>query len=48
MDRIVRIRLDEPVKDRAEGIERLQDLIITNLDAARPEIREYFGMPPLP
>jgi len=40
--------LDEPVKDRAEGIERLQDLIIANLDAARPEIREHFGMPPLP
>jgi hypothetical protein len=40
--------LDEPVQDRAEGIARLQDLIIANLDAARPEIRERLGMPPLP
>jgi hypothetical protein len=40
--------LDEPVNDRAEGIDRLQDLIIANVDAARPEIRKHFGMPPLP
>ncbi|HVS24250.1 MAG TPA: hypothetical protein VMU03_11040 [Gammaproteobacteria bacterium] len=40
--------LDEPVKDRAEGIARLQDLIVKNVDAARPAIRNYFGMPPLP
>jgi hypothetical protein len=40
--------LDEPVKDRAEGIARLQDLIVANVDAARPAIRKYFGMPPLP
>jgi hypothetical protein len=40
--------LDEPVKNRAEGIERLQDLIVANLDAAGPEIREHFGVPPLP
>jgi hypothetical protein len=40
--------LDEPVKDRAEGIARLQDLIVANVDAARPAIRNYFGMPPLP
>jgi len=40
--------LDEPVKDRAEGIARLQDLIVANVDAARPAIRQYFGMPPLP
>ena len=40
--------LDEPVKDRAEGIARLEDLIVANVDAARPAIRKYFGMPPLP
>ena len=40
--------LDEPVKDRAEGIDRLEDLIAKNIDAARPAIRKYFGMPPLP
>jgi hypothetical protein len=40
--------LDEPVKDRAEGIARLQDLIVANVDAARPAMRAYFGMPPLP
>jgi len=40
--------LDEPVKDRDEGIARLQDLIVANVDAARPAIRNYFGMPPLP
>jgi hypothetical protein len=40
--------LDEPVKDRTEGIARLQDLIVANVDAARPAIRQYFGMPPLP
>jgi hypothetical protein len=40
--------LDEPVQDRAEGIDRIQDLIIANLDAARPAIRKHLGMPPLP
>ena len=40
--------LDEPVTDRAEGIARLQDLIVKNVDAARPALREYLGMPPLP
>jgi hypothetical protein len=40
--------LDEPVKDRAEGIARLQDLILANLDEARPAIRKHLGMPPLP
>jgi hypothetical protein len=40
--------LDEPVKNRDEGIARLQDLIVANVDAARPAIRNYFGMPPLP
>jgi hypothetical protein len=40
--------LDEPVKDRAEGIARLEDLIVANVDAARPAIRKHYGLPPLP
>jgi hypothetical protein len=40
--------LDEPVTDRVEGIERLQDLIVANVDKNRPEIRRYLGLPPLP
>jgi hypothetical protein len=40
--------LDEPVKDRDEGIARLQDLIVANVDAARPAIRKHYGLPPLP
>ena len=39
--------LDEPVKDRTEGIARLQDLIVANVDAARPAIRKHYGLPPL-
>jgi hypothetical protein len=39
--------LDQPVKDRAEGIARLQDLIVANVDAARPAIRKHYGLPPL-
>lgn len=39
--------LDEPVKDRAEGIARLQDLIVANVDKARPAIRKHYGLPPL-
>jgi hypothetical protein len=39
--------LDEPVKDRDEGIARLQDLIVANVDAARPAIRKHYGLPPL-
>lgn len=40
--------LDEPVTDRAEGLERLQDLIVANVDKNRPELRRYLGLPPLP
>lgn len=40
--------LDEPVKDRTEGIARLEDLIVANVDAARPAIRKHYGLPPLP
>jgi len=40
--------LDEPVTDRAEGIKRLQALIVQNVDAVRPAIRQRLGLPPLP
>ena len=40
--------LDEPVTDRAEGIKRLQGLILTNVDSVRPSIRRHLGLPPLP
>lgn len=39
--------LDEPVTDRAEGIRRLQTLILQNVDAVRPAIRRHLGLPPL-
>lgn len=39
--------LDEEVESRAQGIERLQDLIVANVDAARPELRRQLGLPPL-
>ena len=40
--------LDEPVTDRADGIKRLQGLILANVDAVRPSIRRHLGLPPLP
>jgi hypothetical protein len=40
--------LDQPVETQEEGIEKLQDLIVANMNKARPAIREYLGMPPLP
>jgi len=36
--------LDEPVQERAEGAARLQDLVIGNVDAARPDIRRYYRL----
>jgi len=42
------IWLDEPVQDRAEGISRLQDLTLDNIDAARPAIRRYYRLAPIP
>jgi hypothetical protein len=39
--------LDEDVDGQEEGIERLQDLIVRNVDAVRPAIREHLGLPPL-
>lgn len=40
--------LDEPVETREEGIRRLEDLILANIDSVRPAIREHYGLPPLP
>lgn len=40
--------LDEEVESREQGIERLQELIATNVDAVRPAIRMRLGLPPLP
>jgi hypothetical protein len=39
--------LDEPVENQNEGIERLQELILYNVNAVRPAIRRHFGLPPL-
>lgn len=39
--------LEEGVETREEGIERLQDLIVANVDNVRPAIREHLGLPPL-
>ena len=39
--------LDEPVEDRAEAVTRLQDLVIANIDAARPGIRKFYRLPPV-
>ena len=39
--------LDEPVSDRAEASTRLQDLVIANVDAARPAIRRHYRLAPL-
>ena len=40
--------LDEAVESREQGIERLQDLIVRNLDEARPLLRQRLSLPPLP
>jgi hypothetical protein len=39
--------LDEPVQDRVEAIARLQDLVLANIDAARPAIRRYYRLAPV-
>ncbi len=39
--------LDEPNPSREQGIERLQNLIVANVNAVRPAIREHLGLPPL-
>lgn len=40
--------LDKPVETQEEGIAKLQDLIVANMNKARPAIREYLRMPSLP
>lgn len=40
--------LDEPVTNRAEGIARLQALVLQNVNGVRPAIRRHLGLPPLP
>ena len=40
--------LDEPVQDRAEGVARIQDLVLDNIDAARPGIRRHYRLAPVP
>jgi hypothetical protein len=39
--------LDEEVDSREQGLERLRDLVLANVDAVRPAIREHLGLPPL-
>lgn len=39
--------LDDPVENQAQGIDRLQDLVLANVDAIRPALRERLGLPPL-
>ena len=40
--------LDEQVENQDQGIDRLQDLVLANVDGVRPAIREHLGLPPLP
>ena len=40
--------LDEEVESRAEGVERLLNLVLYNVDSVRPAIRRHLGLPPLP
>jgi len=39
--------LDEPYPTREEGVERLQNLIVANVNGVRPAIRQHLGLPPL-
>jgi hypothetical protein len=39
--------LDEEVENREQGLERLRALVLGNVDAVRPAIREHLGLPPL-
>jgi hypothetical protein len=39
--------LDETSPTREEAIERLQNLIVANVNGVRPAIREHLGLPPL-
>jgi hypothetical protein len=39
--------LDQEVETREQGLERLRDLVLGNVDAVRPAIRRHLGLPPL-
>jgi hypothetical protein len=39
--------LDEPSPSREEAMERLQNLIVANVNGVRPAIREHLGLAPL-
>jgi hypothetical protein len=39
--------LDEEVEDQDEGIDRLLDLVLYNVNAVRPAIRRHLGLAPL-
>lgn len=39
--------LDEEVESQDEGIDRLIDLVLYNVDAVRPALRRRLGLPPL-
>jgi hypothetical protein len=39
--------LDQEVDSREQGLERLRDLVLANVDAVRPAIRRHLGLPPL-
>ena len=39
--------VDEPNPSREEGIKRLVDLIVANVNGVRPAIRRHLGLPPL-
>jgi hypothetical protein len=39
--------LDQEVESREQGLERLRDLVLGNVDAVRPAIRRHLGLPPL-
>ena len=40
--------LDEDVPTRDEGVARLLEILVTNIDSVRPAIRRHLGLPPLP
>jgi len=39
--------LDEPNPSQEEAIDRLQNLIVANVNGVRPAIRQHLGLPPL-
>ncbi|HEX6998342.1 MAG TPA: hypothetical protein VF322_09360 [Gammaproteobacteria bacterium] len=39
--------LNEEPASREQALDRLQDLIVANVDLVRPQVREHLGLPPL-